>query len=71
MPKIIRNIITVPLLLKQGSEIKLMANGCSISFLNKFYGKRYIDNNLLILVHNKNIFYIMKRKREDMNITYL
>ena len=43
-------------------------------FFNKFYGSGYIDNNLLILALNKNIFYIernMKRKRENMNVTYL
>ena len=74
MPKIIRNIISIPLLLKQGYEIKLMKNGCSIFFFNKFYDSSYIDNNLLILALNENIFHIgrnMKRKREDVNITYL
>ena len=43
-------------------------------FSNKFYGSGYIDNNLLILILNKNIFHIeknMKRKRENVNVTYL
>ena len=43
-------------------------------FSNKFYGSGYIDNNLLIFALNKNIFHIernMKRKRENMNVTYL
>ena len=51
-----------------------MENGCSIFFSNEFYGSGYIDNNLLILVLNKNIFRIernMKRKRENVNVTYL
>ena len=51
-----------------------MKNGCSIFFSNKFYGSGYIDNNLLILALNENIFYIernMKRKKEDVNVTYL
>ena len=51
-----------------------MKNGCSIFFFNKFYDGSYIDNNLLILALNENIFYIernMKKKRKDVNITYL
>ena len=74
MPKIIRNIIFISLLLKQGYEIRLMKNRCFIFFSNEFYGNSYIDNNLLILALHKNIFHIernMKRKREDVNITYL
>ena len=74
MLKVIRNIISIPLLLKQSNEIKLMENGCSIFFSNEFYGSDYIDNNLLIFTLNENIFYIernMKKKREDVNVTYL
>ena len=68
IPKVIRNIISIPLLLKQGYEIKLMENGYSIFFSNEFYGSGYIDNNLLILTLNKNIFYIKNnmKKREKM-----
>ena len=68
MLKIIKNIISIPLLLKQGYEIRLMGNGCSIFFSNNFYGRGYIDSNLLIFVLNKNIFYIKKniKKREKM-----
>ena len=43
-------------------------------FFNNFYDGGYIDNNLLILALNENIFHIernMKKKREDVNITYL
>ena len=74
MLKVIKNIISIPLLLKQDYEIRLMRNGCSIFFSNEFYSNGYIDNNLLILALNKNIFHIernMKRKREDVNVTYL
>ena len=73
IPKIIKNIISIPLLLKQGYKIRLIENGCSIFFSNKFYDSGYINNNLLILVLNENIFYIernMKRKRENVNVTY-
>ena len=51
-----------------------MENGCSIFFSNEYYDSSYIDNNLLIHALNKNIFHIernMKKKREDVNITYL
>ena len=51
-----------------------MGNGCFIFFSNEFYSSGYIDNNFLTLVLNKNIFHIernMKRKREEVNITYL
>ena len=51
-----------------------MENGCSIFFSNEYYGSCYIDNNLLIHALNKNIFHIkknMKKKREDVNVTYL
>ena len=72
--KVIRNIISIPLLLKQGYEIRLMKNRCSIFFSNEYYGSSYIDNNLLIRALNENIFHTernMKRKREDVNVTYL
>ena len=60
MPKVIKNIISIPLLLKQDYEIKLMGNGCSILFSNEFYDNGYIDNNLLILTLNENIFILKK-----------
>ena len=34
--KVIRNIISIPLLLKQGYEIRLMENGCFIYLQAKF-----------------------------------
>ena len=67
MPKIIRNIISIPLLLKQSFEIKIMDNDCSMYHSNKFYGKGYIVNNLLILALNENILHIhrnIKRKKK-------
>ena len=69
MPKVIRNIISIPLLLKQDYEIRLMRNGCSrngcsIFFSNKFYGNGFIDNNLLILALNENIFYIERNMKK-------
>ena len=74
MPKIIRNIISIPLLLEQDFEIKRKSNGCSIYFSNEFPGNTYIDNGLLFLSLNDNILHvdkIKKRKREDVNVTYL
>ena len=41
IPKVIRNIISISLLLKQSYEIRLMGNDS------------YIDNNLLILILNE------------------
>ena len=66
--KIIKNIISVPLLLKQGFEIKAKNNGCSIYFSNKFYENTFIDNDLLFLSLNDNILHVdkMKKKREKM-----
>ena len=66
IPKIIRNIIFIPLLLKQGYEIRLMKNECSIFFSNKFYENMFVDNDLLFLSLSDNIFYLdnMKKERE-------
>ena len=71
---IIRNIISIPLLLKQDFEIIAKNNGCSIYFSNEYYESTFIDNSLLFLSLNDNIFHIdniKKRKREDVNVTYL
>ena len=61
------------MLLKQGYEIKLMSNDCSIFLSNEFYGSSYIDNNLLILALNKNIFHIGRniKEKRDVNVIYL
>ena len=74
IPNVVRNIISVLLLLEQGFEIKAKNNDCSIHFSNKFYGNTYIDNSLLCLSLNDNVLHvdnIKKRKREDVNVTYL
>ena len=74
MPNVIRNIISVPVLLSYGYEIKFMGQGCSIFYSNEFIGNRFFDNGLLVLSLNENMFHIdknMKRKKEDINISYL
>ena len=65
---IVRNIILVPLLLEQGFEINVKNNGCSIYFSNKYYKSIFIDNSLLFLSLNDNIFHIdnIKKEREKM-----
>ena len=71
---VVRNIIYVPLLLEQDLKKNVKNNDCSLYFFNEYYGSSYIDNNLLILAFNENIFHIkrnMKRKRENVNVTYL
>ena len=72
MPKIIKNIISVLLVLQWGYEINGKRNSCSI-FFNKFFYHDVINNDLLIL-SNDNIFYIdksKKQKREELNNTLL
>ena len=71
---IVRNIISIPLLLEQSFEIKVKNNGCSIYFFNEYYESAFIDNGLLFLLLNDNVLHVknMKKKnREDVNITYL
>ena len=74
MPKLIRNIISVPLLLRQDFEINIKDNNCPIIHSNKIFGIGFIENGLLVLSLNDNFFHInmnMKRKREDINEIYL
>ena len=72
MPKIIRNIVSIPLLLKQGYILNVTSNGCSISFSNKIICFSIFNNGLLILSLNDNIFHIdKKQKREEINNTLL
>ena len=68
IPNIVRNIIFVPLLWKQGFEIKAKNNDCSIYFSNEYYENTYIDNDFLFLSLNDNVLYIdnMKKKKERM-----
>ena len=74
MPNVIRNIISVPMLLRHGYEIKAKSNSWFIFLSNEFIGKAYVDNGLFILSLNDNIFMMdknKKRKRENDNMTYL
>jgi hypothetical protein len=74
VPVLIRNIISVSLLLEQGYEIKLKGNGCSISHSGESYGTGKIINGLIVLEVNDNILHVEqtnKRKRDDLNFTYL
>ena len=74
MPKIIRNIVSVPLLIKQGYQISVTSNGCSINFSNEIICHGIFDNGLLTLCLNDNIFHVdenSKRKRDNINNTLL
>ena len=74
MSNIIRNIISVSMLLKLGYEIKVKSNSFSIFLSNEFIRNAYMDNDLFILLVNDNIFMMdknKKRKRENDNITSL
>ena len=63
---IVKNIISVPLLLEQDFEIITKNNGCSIYFSNEYYGSAFIDNDLLFLSLNDNMLHVdnMKKKKE-------
>ena len=72
--KIIKNIISIPLLLEQDFKIKTKSNGCSIYLSNEFYENTYIDNDLLFLSLNDNILHVdnmKKKKRKNVNVIYL
>ena len=61
-------LFLTPLLLEQGFEIITKNNGCSIYFSNQYYGSTFINNGLMFLSLNNNVFHIenMKKKRERM-----
>ena len=61
MPKIIRNIISISLLLKQGYIMNVMSNGCSIIFSNEIICYGIFCNGLLTLSHNDNILHVDKK----------
>ena len=66
IPNIVRNIISISLLLEEDFEINVKDNGYSIYFSNEYYGNAYVDNGLLLLLLNDNVLYIdniKKRKR--------
>ena len=74
MPKIIKNIVSISLLLKQGYAIDVISNGCSIKYSNKIIFYDIFSNGLLTLSLNDNIFHIdenRKWKREYVNNTLL
>ena len=70
---IIRNIIFIPLLLQQGYEISVKSNDCSIIYNNKIFRYGCFINGLLTLKLNDKILLIddKKRKRDNINVTYL
>ena len=55
---IVRNIISIPLLLKQDFEIIAKNNSCSIYFSNEYYGSTFIANGLIFLSLNDNELYV-------------
>ena len=61
--KIIRNIISVLLLLQCGYEIERKGKSYSISFSNEYICDGIIDIDLLVLSLNDNIFHIDERKK--------
>ena len=71
IPNIVRNMISIPLLLEQDFEIIAKNNGCFIYFSNEYYGSTFINNGLMFLSLNDNGLHIdnmKKKKREDVNI---
>ena len=69
---IVRNIISIPLLLEQDFEIIVKNNGCSIYFSNEYYGSAFVDNSLLFLSLNDKVLHIdnMKKKKEMMRMSH-
>ena len=61
MPKIIRHIVSIPLLLKQGYILNVTSNGCSISLSNEIIAYGIFNNGLLTLNLNDNICHIDKK----------
>ena len=68
IPNVVRNIISIPLLLEQDFKIITKNNGCSNYFFNEYYENIFIDNGLMFLSLNDNVLYVenMKKKRERM-----
>ena len=73
IPNIISKIIAISLLLQQGYEISVKSSGCSILYDNKIIRNGFFINGLLTLELNDKIFFIndKKRKRDNVNVTYL
>ena len=62
---IVRNIISISLLLEPGFEIITKNNDCSIYFSNESYGNTFINNSLLFLSLNDKVLHVdnMKKKK--------
>ena len=58
LPVLIRNIISIPMLLEQGYEINFKGNGCFIFHSNEFYGTRRLTNGLIVLDVNDNVLHV-------------
>ena len=73
IPNIIRNIISMPLLLKQGFKINIKNNGCSIYLSNDLFGMGKFINGLLILSLNDEVLLVenKRRRRDDTNESFL
>ena len=72
MPKIIRNIVSIPLLLKQGYVMDVKSTGCSIMLSNEIICSGIFSNGLLTLSLDNSVFHVNnKRKRENFNNTLL
>ena len=72
MPKIIRNIVSISLLLKQGYVMDITSTGCSIMLSNEIICSGIFSNGLLTLSLDDNVFNVNnKRKRENFNNTLL
>lgn len=65
MPKIILNIISIPLLLEHGFERNGKEKSCSFFHSSNFYANAYTDNGLLILSLNDHIFYVDENKKKE------
>ena len=72
MPKIIRNIVLIPLLIKQGFILNVTSNGCLFSISNEIIFFGIFNNSLLTLSQSDNILHINKKcKRDEINNTFL
>ena len=65
VPNIVRNIISILMLLEQDFEIRRKDNSCSVYFFNECYENTFIDNNLLFLSLNDKIFHINQIRRKE------
>ena len=72
MPKVIRNIVSIPLLLKQGYVMDVTSTGCSIMLSNEIICSGIFNNGILTLSLGNSVFNVNnKRKRDSFNDTLL